>query len=214
MIKIKIAVVDDQRLFRRGLISLISEFNELKVTIEAENGKDLIDKMEGNLPDVVLLDLEMPEMDGAQTLAYLKVKHPKIRVLILTMHNEESIIAHMVENGAHGFLLKNDPIETIIDAIHSVIDTDYYFDDRVSKALLTRLITGEKIKPKFSKVVLSEREIQIIQLICEEFTDREIAEKLCLSVRTVNGHRIQILEKIKAKNTVGIVMYAVKNGLV
>lgn len=214
MKRIKIAIVDDQQLFRRGLKSLISEFNEMQVILEAENGKDFIDKLEKKLPDVVLLDLEMPEMDGPQTLAYVKAKHPEMRVLILTMHNEESIIAHMVENGAHGFLLKNDPIETIIDAIHSVIDTGYFFDDRVSRALLTRLITGEKIKPKFTRVALSEREIQIIQLICEEHTNKEIAEKLNLSVRTVDGHREQILEKINAKNTVGIVMYAVKNGLV
>lgn len=214
MKRIKIAIVDDQHLFRRGLKSLISEFNEMQVIIEAENGKDFIDKIEKKMPDVVLLDLEMPEMDGTQTLAYVKQKFPDMRVLILTMHDEQPIVAHLIENGAHGFLLKNDSIETIIDAIHSVMDTGYYFDDRVSRALLTRLITGEKIKPKFGKVPLSEREIQIIQLICEENTNKEIAEKLGISVRTVDGHRELILEKINAKNTVGIVMYAVKNGLV
>jgi DNA-binding NarL/FixJ family response regulator len=214
MMKFKVAIVDDQQMFRKGLISLISEFNEMSVIIEAGNGKELIDKMVRKVPDVVLLDLEMPGMDGAQTLAWLKQKHPRIRVIILTMHDEESIIAHMVENGAHGFLVKNDPIETLVDAVHSVMDTGYYFDDRISKALLTRLITGEKIKPKFSKVNLTERELQIVQLICEEFTNKEIAEKLCLSVRTIDGHREVILEKIKARNTVGIVMYAVKNGLV
>jgi DNA-binding NarL/FixJ family response regulator len=214
MIKIKIGVVDDQQMFRKGLISLISEFNEMNVMLEAANGKEMIDKMVKKEPDVILLDLEMPEMDGVATLAWLKAKHPRIRVIILTMHNEESIIAHMIESGAHGFLLKNDPIETLIDGIHSVIDTGYYFDDRVSKALLTRLITGEKIKPKFNKVELTERETQIIQLICEEFTNKEIADKLCLSVRTIDGHREQILQKINARNTVGIVMYAMKNGLV
>lgn len=214
MIKTRIAVVDDQQLFRKGLISLISEFKEMDVTIEAGNGKELIDKLARKTPDVVLLDLEMPEMDGAATLGWLKANHPRIRVVILTMHNEESIIAHMIENGAHGFLLKDDPIETLIDAVHSVMDTGYYFDDRVSKALVTRLITSERIHPKYNRVALTERELQIIQLICQEFTNKEIAEKLCLSVRTIDGHRETILEKIKARNTVGIVMYAVKNGLV
>lgn len=214
MIKTRIAVVDDQQLFRKGLIYLLEEFKEMDVIIEAENGKQLIDKLAKKMPDVVLLDLEMPEMDGPTTLAWLKAKHPKIRVLILTMHNEEPIIAHMVENGAHGFLLKNDPIDTIVDAIHSVMDTGYFFDDRISKALLTRLITGERIKPKFNKVFLSERELQIVKLICEEFTNKEIADKLCLSVRTIDGHREALMEKINARNTVGIVMYAVKNGLV
>lgn len=213
MVKYNIAIADDQVMFRKGLISLLSEFPELKVVIEADNGKDLQEKMKRKKPDVVLLDLEMPVMDGMETMAWLKATHPGIRVIILTMHNEEPIIAHMIENGAHGFLVKNDPIETLMDAIYSVMDTGYYFDDRVSRALLQRLVLGEKVKPNFEKVVLSERETQIIQLICQELTNREIADKLSISVRTVEGHREAILQKLKAKNTVGIVMYAIKNGL-
>lgn len=213
MVKYNIAITDDQVMFRKGLISLLSEFPELKVVIEADNGKDLQEKMKRKKPDVVLLDLEMPVMDGMETMAWLKATHPGIRVIILTMHNEEPIIAHMIENGAHGFLVKNDPIETLMDAIYSVMDTGYYFDDRVSRALLQRLVLGEKVKPNFEKVVLSEREQQIIQLICTELTNREIADKLSISVRTVEGHREAILQKLKAKNTVGIVMYAIKNGL-
>jgi DNA-binding NarL/FixJ family response regulator len=213
MVKYNIAIADDQVMFRKGLISLLSEFPELKVVIEADNGKDLQEKMKRKKPDVVLLDLEMPVMDGMETMAWLKATHPGIRVIILTMHNEEPIIAHMIENGAHGFLVKNDPIETLMDAIYSVMDTGYYFDDRVSRALLQRLVLGEKVKPNFEKVTLSERETQIIQLICQELTNREIADKLSISVRTVEGHREAILQKLKAKNTVGIVMYAIKNGL-
>lgn len=211
--KYSIAIADDQAMFRKGLISLLSEFPELKVVIEAENGRDLQEKMKRKKPDVVLLDLEMPEMDGMATMEWLKATHPGIRVIILTMHNEEPIIAHMIENGAHGFLVKNDPIETLMDAIYSVMDTGYYFDDRVSRALLQRLMLGEKVKPNFEKVVLSERETQIIQLICRELTNKEIADRCNLSIRTIEGHREQILLKLKAKNTVGIVMYAIKNGL-
>jgi two-component system, NarL family, response regulator DegU len=213
MAKFDIAVTDDQVMFRKGLVSLLSEFPELKVVIEADNGKDLQSKMKRRIPDVVLLDLEMPVMDGMETMAWLKATHPGIRVIILTMHNEEPIIAHMIENGAHGFLVKNDPIETLIDAIHSVMDTGYYFDDRVSRALLQRLVLGEKVKPNFAKVALSERETQVIQLICMELTNHEIADRMNISVRTVEGHREVILEKLKARNTVGIVMYAIKNGL-
>lgn len=213
MAKYQIAVVDDQVMFRKGLISLISEFPELNVIVEANNGKELQDKMRRKKPDVVLLDLEMPVMDGMETMAWLKATHPGIRVIILTMHNEEPIIAHMIENGAHGFLVKNDPIETLIDSIYSVMDTGYYFDDRVSRALLQRLVLGEKVKPNFEKVVLSERETQVIQLICRELTNQEIAEKMFISVRTVEGHREAIIEKLKVRNTVGIVMYAIKNGM-
>jgi DNA-binding NarL/FixJ family response regulator len=213
MVKYNIAVVDDQAMFRAGLVSLLSEFDELSVIMEAENGKDFQHKLKRKKPDVVLLDLEMPEMDGMETLAYIKATHPAIRVLILTMHNEEPIIAHMIESGAHGFLVKNDPIETLIDAIYSVMDTGYYFDDRVSRALVQRLMLGKKIKPSFEKVALTERELQVIQLLCQEFTTKEIGERMNISHRTVEGHREQILEKIKAKNTVGIVMYAIKNGI-
>ncbi len=213
MVKYNIAVVDDQVMFRAGLISLLSEFEELNVMIEAGNGKELVEKLKKKKPDVVLLDLEMPEMDGTETLAYLKATHPGIRVLILTMHNEEAIIAHMIESGAHGFLVKNDPIETLVDAIFSVMDTGYYLDERVSHALVQRLMLGKKIKPNFEKVGLTERELQVIQLLCQELSAREIAEKMNLSQRTVEGHRESVLQKIKAKNTVGIVMYAIKNGL-
>src|SRR5688500_3769655 len=108
MVKYNVAVVDDQAMFRAGLSSLLSEFDEINVMMEAENGKDFQNKLKRKKPDVVLLDLEMPEMDGMETLAYLKATHPGIRVLILTMHNEEPIIAHLIENGAHGFLVKND----------------------------------------------------------------------------------------------------------
>lgn len=213
MVKFNIAVTDDQEMFRKGLVSLLCEFPEMNVMIEASNGKDLQLKLNRKKPDVVLLDLEMPEMDGMATMAWLKATHPAIRVLILTMHNEEPIIAHMIESGAHGFLVKNDPIETLIDAIHSVMETGYYFDDRVSRALVTRLMLGDKVKPKFEKVALTERETQVIQLICQELTNREIADRMNISQRTVEGHRDSILQKIKAKNTVGIVMYAIKNGL-
>lgn len=213
MVKYNVAIVEDQAMFRAGLVSLLSEFEELHVMMEAGNGKEFQDKLKKKKPDVVLLDLEMPVMDGMETLEYLKATHPGIRVLILTMHNEEPIIAHMIESGAHGFLVKNDPIETLIDAIYSVMDTGYYLDERVSHALVQRLMLGKKIKPSFEKVMLTERELQVVQLLCQELTTKEIGERMNLSHRTIEGHRETILEKIKAKNTVGIVMYAIKNGL-
>jgi DNA-binding NarL/FixJ family response regulator len=153
-------------------------------------------------------------MDGVETTEYLVKKYPGMKILILTMHNEEAIILHLVEKGAHGFLLKDDPIETLVDAIYAVVENGYYFNDRVSKAMVHGLVRGNRIKPSFNRVQLTERELQIVQLVCKEHTNREIAEKLCLSVRTIDGHRENILEKIKAKNTAGIVMYAIKNGLV
>jgi two-component system, NarL family, response regulator DegU len=210
---IKLAVVDDQHLFRKGLISLIKEFDELDIVIEASNGNELIEKLKTKRPTVVLLDLEMPGMDGIETTEFLKRKYPEIKVLILTMHNEEEIILHLIEKGAHGFLLKDHPIETLVDAIYAVIENGYYFNDHISKVMVKGLLRTQKIKPSFNEVRLSEREIEVIRLICKEYTNKEIAEKLFISVRTVDGHREKILQKTKAKNTVGIVMYAVKNNL-
>jgi two-component system response regulator DegU len=210
---IRLAVVDDQHLFRKGLISLIEEFEELAVVVEASNGKELLEKLKSKKPEVVLLDVEMPLMDGIETTEYLRQKYPEIKILILTMHNEEEIILHLIEKGAHGFLLKDNPIETVVDAIYAVIENGYFFNDRVSKVMVKGLIRNDKIKPSFNLVQLSKREIEVIQLICKENTNKEIAEKLFISVRTVDGHREKILQKTKAKNTVGIVMYAIKNNL-
>lgn len=211
--QIKLAVVDDQHLFRKGLISLIGEFDELQVVAEASNGSELLDQVRINKPDVVLLDLEMPIMDGIETTVNLNKKYPDIKVLILTMHNDEEIILHLIEKGAHGFLLKDNSIETIVDAIYAVTESGYYFNDHISKVMVKGLMKSQKIKPGFLDAGLSEREIEVVKLICKEYTNREIADKLFISVRTVDGHREKILQKTKAKNTAGIVMYAVKHNL-
>lgn len=210
---VRLAVVDDQQLFRKGLVSLIDEFEELSVSLEAANGKELLEGLKTHKADVVLLDLEMPVMDGIETTENLRQKFPDIKVLILTMHNEEQIILHLLEKGAHGFLLKDNPIETVVDAIYGVIENGYFFNDRISKIMVKGLVRNNKIIPSFSPARLSEREIEVVRLICKEFTNKEIAEKLFISARTVDGHREKILEKTKAKNTAGIVMYAVKNNL-
>ncbi len=210
---IKLAVVDDQHLFRKGLISLIKEFEEIDIVIEASNGNEFVEKLKTKKPAVVLLDLEMPVMDGIETTEFLQRKYPEIKILILTMHNEEEIILHLLEKGAHGFLLKDQPIETLVDAIYAVIENGYYFNDHISKVMVKGLVRTQKIKPNFHEVRLSEREIEVVKLICKEYTNKEIADKLFISVRTVDGHREKILQKTKAKNTVGIVMYAIKNNL-
>lgn len=211
--KIKLAIADDHHLFRKGLIALLKEFDGLEIIIEAENGRDLLDQMKENEPDVVLLDIEMPVMDGIRTTEQLHKKFPQVRILILTMYDDEEIILHLIDRNAHGFLLKNNPIEMIVDGIHAVLETGSYFNDEVSQSVVKSLLKNKKIHPSFEQVTLSRRETQVMQMICLEYTNREIADKLCISVRTVDGHREKILGKINAKNTAGIVMYAVKNKL-
>ena len=209
----KVAVVDDQQLFRKGIIGLLEEFPELKVIIEAENGKGLMCALKDERPDVILLDLEMPVMDGIETTEAVRKKYPKIKIIIITMHDDDSFISHLIEKGANGFLLKDSSIETVVEAIHTVIKTGFHFNERVSKAMVTGLVKNNKIKPSFNNANLSEKEIEVIQLICKEYTTKEIAEKMLVSSRTVEGYRDSILHKTGARNTVGVVMYAVKNNL-
>jgi two-component system, NarL family, response regulator DegU len=212
--EIKLAIVDDQHLFRKGIVSLIREEEGINVVLEASNGKELIDQLETIMPDIVLLDLEMPVMDGIFTTEVLHKKYPEIRVIILTMHNEDEFIIHLIEKGASGFLLKNHDIETVIDAIYAVSHTGFYFNEHISKAMVKGLIQNQKINPTFNRVNFSEREIEIIRLLCKEYTSKEIADEMYVSIRTVEGHKDRIMHKIGARNSIGIVMYAVKNNLI
>ncbi len=211
--KYKVAVVDDQKLFRQGIISLLEEFEELKIIIEAENGKELMCALKKEQPEVILLDLEMPVMDGIETTEKVRKKYPEIKIIILTMHDDDSFISHLIEKGANGFLLKDSTIETVVDAIYAVINNGFHFNDRVSKAMVKGLVKSQKIKPSFNTANLTNKEMEILQLICKEYSTKEIAEKLVISTRTVEGHRDNVLHKIGARNIVGIVMYAIKNNL-
>ena len=211
--KIKLAVVDDQLLFRKGFISLLKEFPEFDVVFDVSNGEELLDQLKTKKVDLVLLDLEMPKMDGFETTEQLQKAYKDLKIIILTTHNEESFIHHLISKGACGFILKDQDIETIVDAIYAVIETGYYFNDRVSRALVKGLIESKMVRPSFSMAYLSDREIEVIKLISKEATAKEISEKLHISIRTVEGHRERILQKIKAKNSVGIAMYAIKNNL-
>ncbi len=210
---IKLAVVDDHHLFRKGLIALLKDFPEFEVIIEAENGEELLEQLKNKRVDVILLDLQMPVMDGIEATERLQNKYEGTKIIIITMHNEEGFINHLISKGANGFLLKNQDIEIVVDAINGVVENDFYFNDRISRALVKGLLSSNKIRPNFKEVNLSEREIEIIRLISKELTNKEIAEKLFVSVRTIDGHKERILQKTKAKNVIGIIMYAVKHNL-
>jgi DNA-binding NarL/FixJ family response regulator len=212
--KINIAVVDDQQLFRQGLVSLLKENKNLNILFEAENGNDLLEKLKVKLPDVILLDIEMPVLDGIETTMKLKSKYPDIKIIILTMHDEEEMIVHLIEKGAHGFLPKNEDIESVIDSIFSVHENGYFFNDRISKAMVRGLMSAKKIEPKFQDIELNERELEVIRLLCKEQTSPEIAQQMHLSTKTVDNYRVTLIKKLKVKNSIGLVMYAVKRGLI
>jgi len=215
--KKKVALVDDHDLFRKGLTSLLKEFEEIDVTMQAVNGKDFFDQLAklapGKHPNIVLLDIQMPVMDGIQTTIMLRKKYPDIKIVMLTMHNEEQLIYSLMEKGANGFLEKNTDIEIVVDAIYSVLEKGYYFNDYISKAMVKGATNQHKASRYTAMSPLTEREIDVVRLICKQKTIREIAEELALSPRTIDSYRENIFVKTGAKNIVGIALYAIEHNL-
>lgn len=216
MKKIKIGIAEDQEIYRNGLISMLSEIENFSVTIVASNGKELLMKMKGNEPDVVLVDYRMGELNGIDTAKKINRNHPEVCVLILSMYDAHEFVIRAIENGVCGYITKDDDPKEIITAIESVMSTGYYLNDRTSRILITRMVKSGQVQPKFEmeEAQFTNAEMEVIQLICEECSTNEIASKLFKSKRTVDGIRASIMKKIKAKNVTGIVMYAVKHNLV
>ncbi|ETZ23782.1 response regulator transcription factor [Pedobacter sp. V48] len=212
---INLAIADDHKIFREGLKFTLEDCSQLNLIIEATNGKDLIDQITDNKPDVILMDIKMPEMDGMQATAYIHQHFPDIKILMLSMHNEDKYILDAMRLGASGYLLKNAEPEEILDAILTVQAKGFYFNDNLSITMAKELLGinfMHRLHQKDAK--LNEREIEVLKLICEECSNTEIADKLFLSVRTVEGYRTRLFEKIGSKNIAGLVIYAVKNGII
>ncbi len=210
---IKLALADDQVMFRRGLVMLLRDMSDVHVVFECSNGEELLTGLKGNTVDIVLLDLEMPVMDGMETMRRLRAEHPSVKVIVLSMHSEEKFIVHLMELGANGYVLKTAEPDEMENAVRSVSTSGYHFSEMVSRVMLHGLVKKEKVKPTFNEVdPLTERELDVLRLICQELTTTEIAGKLFLSPRTVEGYRNNILQKIGARNTAGIVVYAMSKG--
>jgi DNA-binding NarL/FixJ family response regulator len=215
MPKIKIAIADDYKIFRDGLKVGLSADDNLEVIMEADNGEDLLQALETTRPDVIIMDLKMPIMDGMEATKTVRKKFPAIKVLVVTMYEDDKFIIHLMENGANGYLLKNTEPDEIRKSIYAVHENGYYFNDVVNKALLKKLVLKNNLKPSFNQdVELTERELEVLKLICEEKTAAEIAKEIFLSPRSVEGIRQRLIEKVGVRNTAGLVMFAVKSGLV
>lgn len=212
---IKVGVVDDHSLIRKGLKALLEEMDHIEVVLEAENGQVLLERLKYDRPAIILLDLDMPVMTGQQALPLVKEQYPDLKVIILSMHDEDSMILQTMELGANGYLTKGGDPDELEKAIRLVAATDYYLSPRVSRLTLQRLQTPKAFKnPSVSSESISRREMEVLQLVCKEFTNADIAETLHISPRTVEGHRQRIIQKIGAKNTIGMVVFAIKEGLV
>ena len=210
---IKVAIADDHSLFREGLKFILAKMSGIELILEVSNGIELLKGFEKEVPNVVLLDLEMPNGDGVETCKQLKKDYPEVKVLVLTMHSEERMISYLMEIGANGYLLKDIRHDVLKNAIEAVYTQGFYFTNEVSKSLLEGLKKHSRQVPKFGmEVSLSTREKEVLELIANELTTLEIRERLFISERTVEGHRKNLLSKFDVKNTAGLILKAVKQG--
>jgi DNA-binding NarL/FixJ family response regulator len=210
--KVKILLADDHEIYLDGLQAMLQKQPEIEVVGMAANGQECLNLSQTLQPDIILTDIVMPVMDGIALTKYLAVHEPHINVIALSMFNEDNLIIDMLEAGAKGYLIKNAHKSEILDAIHSVYKNIPYYC-RSTTTRLARLIGQSRYNPNKGAhtVEFSEREKDIIRLICEEKTTKEIAEQLFMGSRTVEGYRIKILEKMQVHSVAGIVIYAIKN---
>jgi len=208
-------IADDHKLFRKAMVSLLQTFTRVALVKDAENGKELLSLIKHEAPDVAIVDLQMPIMDGAETCENIIQKFPEVKIIILTMHDSGKFILRMMDMGVHAFLLKTADPDELEKAIYAVAEKDFYHNDLVA-SVLRKNVKDKTIltKPLFKQVVLTDREKEILLLICAELTMKEIGQRLFLSENTVRNHRVNIMEKIGVNNIVGLVKYAYEIGLV
>ena len=216
---IKIGMVEDQHLFRQGMKAIISNWANIEFVFESPDGYSILErlKQQAEIPDVMLVDLTLPpngqeEFNGWQVVQLLKEHYPKMKVLILSVHEDQYLIAKLIEEGANGYLVKDSDPQEVYDAIEAVYERGSYINEMSLKALQGKL-KGQVKKPK-NQTDLTERELDVLRLICQQKTTEEIANELFISSKTVNGHRNNLLQKTDSKNMSGLVMYAIKHHIV
>ena len=217
--KIQIGLVEDQHLFREGMKAILGTWPDMAVVFESPDGYSVPDKLSNSthIPDVMLVDLSLPadgqrEYSGRDVTQYLVEAYPQMKILILSVHDDENFINQLIECGAHGYLVKDSNPQEVYEAIISVHNKGSYINEYTLKAIQRKM--GGKIKTRRINIELTKREEEILQLVCQQYTAEEIAEKLYISVRTVNGHRNSLLQKTGSRNVTGLVIYAVKHNLI
>lgn len=218
MMPIRLFIVDDHKIIRVGLRGMLEREKDIQIVGEADKAEELLTLLEKDPADVILMDIDLGEINGIQATATVKSKFPSVHVLGLTMHEEPDFIVKMLEAGASGYLLKNAGRDELLSAIRAVAKGDSYFSQRVSSTLL-QLVTSKKAQAQPARgshpqTPLSERELEVLRLIAQEHSNGEIADKLFISIRTVDTHRRNLLEKLGLRNTAGLVKYAIEKGIV
>ncbi len=214
-VSLKVIIADDHVLFRAGVKTALSLKKDIRIIGEADNGQQLLHLLKHLEPDVILLDIQMPVMDGITALPEIKKLYPHIRIIMLTMHNDHSMISRLLELGANAYLTKNSDSEVIYEAIKTCYTNEYYFNELTNKALLDGLRTkrnADAFAP--AEVKLSDKEKHILKLMCDEKSTKEIADLVDLSPRTVEAIRDKLKSKTGVKSMAGLVIYAIKSGII
>jgi DNA-binding NarL/FixJ family response regulator len=212
---INVAIADDHKIFRKGVILSMKAYHNIRFILEAENGEELIKGIEKEQPDIVLMDLKMPVKDGIETTKYLNKNFPAIRILILTMFEDERFVGHLMDSGANGYLLKSTEPAEIKQGIMDVMRTGFYLNNFVNRVLIKKNYSRQKFNPNLSsEIIVSEREKEVLSLVCMEYTANEIAQQMQISPRTVEAIKDRLMERFGVKNSVGLVFFAMKNSLI
>jgi DNA-binding NarL/FixJ family response regulator len=218
MEKINIVIADDEQLFRSGIRFILEREPNFNISFEAENGKKLLDflRTTKEFPDIILMDLNMPEMNGVEATKIIHKTHPNIKVVVLTSYNSKSFITNMIDVGASSYLVKNTSPKMVVHTINEVHKKGFYYDEKVLSIINQNIISssGKRIKNDLEQNLLSKREIDVLELICAQKTTLEIANELFISPRTVEGHRNNLLLKTKSKNIAGLVIYGIQKKLI
>ena len=213
--EIKVAIADDHKIFRDGIRMALSGKEYLKMIWEAEDGKDLIHKMKIKLPDVLLMDIRMPEMDGINAISLLRKEYEEVRIIVLTMYDDQEMISKMMEMGANAYLTKTTDPEEIYNAILTCMNDDYYFNELLNKALLMKLQQKKTTRQFYPNPIdFSDKELGILKLIADDKTTEEISKEVYLSPRTIETIRQNMKTKVGAKTIAGLVMYGMRNRLI
>lgn len=210
---IKLLITDDHQLFREGIVNLLSASSDIEIVAQAENGEDAIAKAKKLKPDVVIMDIGMPVMNGVEATRILSKELPQVKVLALSMHSDKQYIKEILEAGAYGYLFKNCTYDQLTEAVSTVSQGKKYLSDKITEVLIQDYL-GQGDEVKDDKQELSEREFEILKLMAEGKSTREISEMLFISVKTVGTHKQHILEKLELKTTADLIKYAIKKGIV
>ncbi|MGB0524751.1 MAG: response regulator [Flammeovirgaceae bacterium] len=208
---IHILIADDHKIFREGLISLFEREPQIQVVGEAKDTQEILKALEKQMVQVILMDVDMGGSNGIDATTIVKTNYPEVQVLALTMHAEQEYILRMLDAGAIGYILKNTGKQEMLTAIKAVAAGETYYSQQVSATLIQHLRQPSKAKVKKEGIPLTKRELEVLRLIVEECSNTEIAEKLFISIRTVDTHRRNLIQKLGVKNTAGLVKYAIQN---